>query len=125
MSYVHPTPCSEKHLLTLYTGEDSSCPARPREDPLPGLQSGVPEVFRCVTVRTPVTSPLHLCAYTVGTWDGAWRAAVQIYSDNGVRGLLQGHSATLLRIFPYAAIKFIAYDQIENVGTGSSRRSYC
>ena len=60
-------------------------------------------------------SPPHLCVYTAGSWDGAWRAAVQIYKDNGVRGLLQGHSATLLRIFPYAAIKFIAYDQVENV----------
>jgi solute carrier family 25 protein 16 len=27
-----------------------------------------------------------------------------------MRGLLQGHSATLLRIFPYAGIKFMAYD---------------
>jgi len=50
-----------------------------------------------------------------GTWSGAFRAASQIYADNGVRGLLQGHSATLLRIFPYAAIKFIAYDQVEHI----------
>ena len=27
-------------------------------------------------------------------------------------GLFRGHSATLLRIFPYAAIKFLAYEQI-------------
>ncbi|KZT63955.1 mitochondrial carrier [Daedalea quercina L-15889] len=50
-----------------------------------------------------------------GTWSGAFRAVSQIYKDNGVRGLLQGHSATLLRIFPYAAIKFIAYDQIDHI----------
>ncbi|KAH9830370.1 mitochondrial carrier [Rhodofomes roseus] len=50
-----------------------------------------------------------------GTWSGAFRAASQIYQDNGARGLLQGHSATLLRIFPYAAIKFIAYDQVEHI----------
>ncbi|KAL6301154.1 mitochondrial carrier domain-containing protein [Sparassis latifolia] len=50
-----------------------------------------------------------------GTWSGAFRAAGKIYGDNGVRGLLQGHSATLLRIFPYAAIKFMAYDQIEQI----------
>lgn len=30
----------------------------------------------------------------------------------GIRGLFKGHSATLLRIFPYAAIKFLAYEQI-------------
>ena len=50
-----------------------------------------------------------------GTWTGAFRATAQIYADSGARGLLQGHSATLLRIFPYAAIKFMAYDQIEHV----------
>ncbi|KAI0706974.1 mitochondrial carrier domain-containing protein [Earliella scabrosa] len=48
-----------------------------------------------------------------GTWSGALRATAQIYSENGVRGLLQGHSATLLRIFPYAAINYMAYDQFE------------
>jgi solute carrier family 25 protein 16 len=30
-------------------------------------------------------------------------------------GLFRGHSATLLRIFPYAAIKFLAYEQIRAV----------
>lgn len=28
-------------------------------------------------------------------------------------GLFQGHSVTLVRIFPYAAIKFVAYEQIK------------
>ncbi|KAJ2931277.1 hypothetical protein H1R20_g5827, partial [Candolleomyces eurysporus] len=47
-----------------------------------------------------------------GTWIGAWKAGREIYHENGVQGLFRGHSATLLRIFPYAAIKFMAYDQI-------------
>ncbi len=34
---------------------------------------------------------------------------------HGLRGLFQGHSATLLRIFPYAAIKFMAYENAHNV----------
>ncbi|KAH9847206.1 mitochondrial carrier [Lenzites betulinus] len=50
-----------------------------------------------------------------GTWSGTFRAVSQIYGENGFRGLLQGHSATLLRIFPYAAIKFMAYDQLEGL----------
>ncbi|KAI0090904.1 mitochondrial carrier domain-containing protein [Irpex rosettiformis] len=50
-----------------------------------------------------------------GTWSGAFFAARQIYRENGILGLFQGHSATLLRIFPYAAIKFMAYDQIEHI----------
>lgn len=33
----------------------------------------------------------------------------------GARGLFKGHSATLLRIFPYAAIKFFAYEQIRAI----------
>lgn len=33
----------------------------------------------------------------------------------GAQGLFKGHSATLLRIFPYAAIKFLAYEQIRAV----------
>ena len=50
-----------------------------------------------------------------GTWIGALRAGKQIYREGGALGLFQGHSATLLRIFPYAAIKFMAYDQFEHV----------
>ena len=50
-----------------------------------------------------------------GTWSGALRAGTQLYREGGALGLFQGHSATLLRIFPYAAIKFMAYDQFEHV----------
>jgi len=38
-----------------------------------------------------------------------------INQQEGLRGLFRGHSATLLRIFPYAAIKFLAYEQIRAV----------
>ena len=38
-----------------------------------------------------------------------------IYKDEGTRGLFRGHSATILRIFPYAAIKFLAYEQVRAV----------
>ena len=38
-----------------------------------------------------------------------------INRQDGLRGLFRGHSATLLRIFPYAAIKFLAYEQIRTV----------
>ncbi|KAI0289739.1 mitochondrial carrier domain-containing protein [Russula brevipes] len=50
-----------------------------------------------------------------GSWSGAFSAGRQIYNDSGVLGLFQGHSATLLRIFPYAAIKFMAYDQVHDL----------
>ncbi|KAL9116330.1 MAG: hypothetical protein Q9187_007143, partial [Circinaria calcarea] len=38
-----------------------------------------------------------------------------INRQDGLRGLFRGHSATLLRIFPYAAIKFLAYEQFRSV----------
>ena len=38
-----------------------------------------------------------------------------INRQDGVRGLLRGHSATILKIFPYAAIKFLAYEQLRAV----------
>ena len=35
-----------------------------------------------------------------------------IYRGDGMYGLFRGHSATILRIFPYASIKFLAYEQV-------------
>ncbi|KAK2467865.1 hypothetical protein APHAL10511_000160 [Amanita phalloides] len=49
------------------------------------------------------------------TWSGAFRAGAQIYIESGMRGLFQGHSATLLRIFPYAAIKFMTYEHVHQI----------
>ncbi|KAF2842278.1 mitochondrial carrier [Patellaria atrata CBS 101060] len=47
-----------------------------------------------------------------GSWTGVATAIRDIYGADGTRGLFRGHSATLLRIFPYAGIKFLAYEQI-------------
>ncbi|OJJ51257.1 hypothetical protein ASPZODRAFT_148569 [Penicilliopsis zonata CBS 506.65] len=47
-----------------------------------------------------------------GSWFGLAAAMKDINRLEGARGLYKGHSATLLRIFPYAAIKFLAYEQI-------------
>ncbi|KAK4617526.1 Mitochondrial carrier protein LEU5 [Fulvia fulva] len=50
-----------------------------------------------------------------GTWSGALKAMRDIYLASGPSGLFRGHSATLLRIFPYGGIKFLAYEQIRAV----------
>ncbi|KAK3318503.1 mitochondrial carrier domain-containing protein [Apodospora peruviana] len=50
-----------------------------------------------------------------GSWFGVGEAIRDIYRQDGPLGLFRGHSATLLRIFPYAAIKFLAYEQIRAV----------
>ncbi len=46
---------------------------------------------------------------------GLLNATAVIYRQAGIRGLFQGHSATMLRIFPYAGVKFMTYDWIESV----------
>ncbi|KAM3163515.1 Mitochondrial carrier protein LEU5 [Lachancea thermotolerans] len=60
------------------------------------------------------TSNPHYLKYS-GSMLGLVQAGFHINARDGIRGFYQGHSATLIRIFPYAAIKFIAYEQIRNV----------
>lgn len=50
-----------------------------------------------------------------GKFSGLFRASKRIWSNDGIYGLFQGHSVTLLRIFPYASIKFVAYEQIRTI----------
>lgn len=50
-----------------------------------------------------------------GSWFGVFTAMSDINKTDGLRGLFRGHSATLLRVFPYAGIKFLAYEQIRHI----------
>jgi len=50
-----------------------------------------------------------------GKFSGLFRASKRIWRNDGLFGLFQGHSVTLLRIFPYASIKFVAYEQIRTI----------
>ncbi|KAF2152504.1 mitochondrial carrier [Myriangium duriaei CBS 260.36] len=50
-----------------------------------------------------------------GSWFGVVKAIRDIYSSAGTRGLFRGHSATLVRIFPYAGVKFLAYEQVRAI----------
>lgn len=50
-----------------------------------------------------------------GSWFGVVTAMRDINRQAGARGLFRGHSATLIRIFPYAAIKFLAYEQLRHI----------
>jgi len=50
-----------------------------------------------------------------GSWFGVATAMKDIYKTDGVFGLFRGHSLTILRVFPYAGIKFLAYEQIRAV----------
>lgn len=55
------------------------------------------------------------------TWTGFGRAILDIRARDGVAGLFRGHSATLLKIYPYAAIKFVAYEQYRALLIGARR----
>ncbi|CAD0108887.1 unnamed protein product [Aureobasidium uvarum] len=66
-----------------------------------------------VKILFQASSPQY-AKYT-GSWFGFFRAMRDIHTNEGTRGLFRGHSATLLRIFPYAGIKFLAYEQIRAV----------
>lgn len=66
-----------------------------------------------VKILFQASSP-QFTKYT-GSWLGVVIAMRDINRAEGARGLFRGHSATLLRIFPYAAIKFQAYEQIRAV----------
>ncbi|ORY82588.1 mitochondrial carrier domain-containing protein [Protomyces lactucae-debilis] len=54
-------------------------------------------------------------------WNGLALAVRDIHKTSGLRGLFKGHAATLLRIFPYAGIKFIAYEQFRSLLIRSER----
>ncbi|KAI9667412.1 MAG: hypothetical protein M1821_000227 [Bathelium mastoideum] len=66
-----------------------------------------------VKILFQASSP-QFAKYT-GSWFGVVKAMRDIQAQEGARGLFRGHSATLLRIFPYAAIKFAAYEQIRAI----------
>jgi len=50
-----------------------------------------------------------------GSWFGVFTAMRDIYRTDGSWGLFRGHSATLLRIFPYAGVKFLTYEQVRTL----------
>ena len=49
----------------------------------------------------------------IGKLTGVFGAVRQIYANSGISGLYRGHSATLARIFPYAAINFAAFEKFK------------
>ncbi|KAL5332419.1 mitochondrial carrier domain-containing protein [Aspergillus crustosus] len=49
----------------------------------------------------------------IGTWAGFHGAINHIVQHEGPLALFRGHSATILRIFPYAGIRFLGYEQLK------------
>ncbi|PJF17095.1 Mitochondrial carrier protein domain-containing protein [Paramicrosporidium saccamoebae] len=55
-------------------------------------------------VQNPALSPYS------GRLRGVFHALQMIYKSTGITGVYRGHSAMLLRIFPYAAINYLSYE---------------
>ena len=56
-----------------------------------------------------------------GSLLGPFRALKYIAENQGTRGLYKGHQATLLRIFPYAALNYMCYEQYKRVSRRGAR----
>lgn len=53
--------------------------------------------------------------YYSGKVHGVFGAVRHIYLTSGIKGIFRGHSATLARIFPYAAINFAAFERFKQL----------
>ncbi|KAE8368085.1 mitochondrial carrier domain-containing protein [Aspergillus caelatus] len=47
-------------------------------------------------------------------WNGLIEAASHLRTSHGISALFKGHSASLIRVFPYAGINFLAYEQLQH-----------
>jgi solute carrier family 25 protein 16 len=57
---------------------------------------------------------MYICyVYYIGNVHGVFGAVRHIYMNSGIKGLFRSHSATLARIFPYAAINFAAFERFK------------
>jgi len=50
-----------------------------------------------------------------GTFGGVFRALNQVSTKEGLWAHFKGHTATLARIFPYAALQYMSYEQFKTV----------
>lgn len=48
-------------------------------------------------------------------WNGLFKASRDIQRSYGLAALFKGHSVALVRIFPYASINFLAYEQLRSI----------
>ena len=108
--------------VPIRTSKDGESKKIPKQSWQYAMRSGVAGGLAACAAKT-VVGPLdrvkilfqasnpEFAKYT-GSWTGALRAMRDIYRSDGGRGLYRGHSATLLRIFPYGGIKFLAYEQV-------------
>lgn len=102
----HRKPITYKALKTLVCGGVAGAVAKTVIAP-----------FDRVKIHFQVQNPA-MVAYS-GRLSGIFGALHSIYKTTGFLGLYRGHSAMLLRIFPYAAINFYSYEYFKSILYGT------
>ncbi|OGM47142.1 mitochondrial carrier protein Leu5 [Aspergillus bombycis] len=64
------------------------------------------------------TANPHFLRYST-RWNGLIEAVSHIRTSHGISALFKGHAASLIRVFPYAGINFLAYEQLQRAIIGS------
>ncbi|KAF9010701.1 mitochondrial carrier domain-containing protein [Cyathus striatus] len=50
-------------------------------------------------------------------YKGVWRSLVRMWQEEGFKGFMRGNGINCLRIIPYSAVQFTAYEQLKKVFT--------
>ncbi|KAG9036306.1 hypothetical protein FS837_001704, partial [Tulasnella sp. UAMH 9824] len=48
-----------------------------------------------------------------GAYNGVYRSLVRMWQEEGFRGFMRGNGANCIRIIPYSAVQFTAYEQLK------------
>ncbi|KAG9043588.1 hypothetical protein FS837_009377 [Tulasnella sp. UAMH 9824] len=57
-----------------------------------------------------------------GAYNGVYRSLVRMWQEEGFRGFMRGNGANCIRIIPYSAVQFTAYEQLKKFFTKGGTR---
>ena len=106
-------------LKSMLAGGVAGCVAKSVIAPLDRVkilfQTGQPHFTQYRGARSQTYNAQLTCVSLAGSFIGVFRALGAIVQRDGIAACFRGHSATLARIFPYAAIQYMSYEQIKHV----------
>lgn len=93
------------------TGKNDYRTSRSSKDTLPDSPFRICQIYECVKVLRKASAVL----IEIDSWRGVMNALAHILRTQGFLGLYRGHSLTLARTVPYAAIGYTMYDSMRKV----------
>ncbi|KAG8921453.1 hypothetical protein FRC01_000245, partial [Tulasnella sp. 417] len=57
-----------------------------------------------------------------GAYNGVYRSLLRMWKEEGFRGFMRGNGANCIRIIPYSAVQFTAYEQLKKFFTKGGTR---